>query len=198
METSCDSIKAKFGKNVIIWFNVYLVWRDCIVYGHAKNTTVKGIVFDEIPVLTIELPLWRCRVAKSMPNEFDGFYDMLYRSSLDYEFKSHCAIEAFSRERTDKMTRCRLWMIRREILSILSHGVKGQWQLLHPVYKTFWQIKTSVLVEFIGRLWMIRAGTLEGQLWHSTCEPLCAGYRLQFLLDRFETSHISYWEEKPY
>ena len=42
------------------------------------------------------------------------------------------------------------------ILFILGHGVKGQ-----------------------------------GQLWHSVYKTLRAGYRLQFLPDHFQTSHVS-------
>ena len=33
---------------------------------------------------------------------------------------------------------CKLWMMRGETLLILGHGVKGQGQLWHSVYKTLW------------------------------------------------------------
>ena len=60
---------------------------------------------------------------------------------------------------------CKLWMMRRGTLLILGHGVKGQ-----------------------------------GQLWHSMFKTLWAGYRLQFLLNHFQTSHVScgWLEEEPY
>ena len=33
---------------------------------------------------------------------------------------------------------CKLWMMRGGTLSILGHGIKGQSQLWHSVYKTLW------------------------------------------------------------
>ena len=51
---------------------------------------------------------------------------------------------------------CKLWMMRGGTLLISSHGVKGQGQLWHSVYKTLW-----------------------------------AGYRLQFMPNHFQTSHVS-------
>ena len=33
---------------------------------------------------------------------------------------------------------CKLWMMRGGTLLILVHGVKGQGQLLHSMYKTLW------------------------------------------------------------
>ena len=33
---------------------------------------------------------------------------------------------------------CKLWMMRGGTLLILGHGVKGQGQLWHSVYKTLW------------------------------------------------------------
>ena len=33
---------------------------------------------------------------------------------------------------------CKLWMVRGGTLLILGHGVKGQGQLWHSVYKTLW------------------------------------------------------------
>ena len=33
---------------------------------------------------------------------------------------------------------CMLWMLRGGTLSILAHGIKGQSQLRHSVYKTLW------------------------------------------------------------
>ena len=60
---------------------------------------------------------------------------------------------------------CKLWMMRGGTLLIMGHGVKGQGQLCHSVYKTLW-----------------------------------AGYRLQFLLNHFQSSHVScgWLEEEPY
>ena len=51
---------------------------------------------------------------------------------------------------------CKLWMMRGGTLLILGHGVKGQGQLWHSVYKTLW-----------------------------------TQYRLQFLHNQFQTSHVS-------
>ena len=60
---------------------------------------------------------------------------------------------------------CQLWVMRWGTLLILDHGVKGQGQLCHSVYKALW-----------------------------------AQYRLQFLPNHFQTSHVScvWWEEEPY
>ena len=33
---------------------------------------------------------------------------------------------------------CKLWMMRGGTISILGHGIKGQSQLWHSVYKTLW------------------------------------------------------------
>ena len=55
----------------------------------------------------------------------------------------------------------------------------------------------------------MRGGTLliwghrvkgEGQLWHSVYQTLCTRYRLQFLPNHFQTSHVScgWWEKEPY
>ena len=33
---------------------------------------------------------------------------------------------------------CKLWMMRGGTISILGHGIKGQIQLWHSVYKTLW------------------------------------------------------------
>ena len=60
---------------------------------------------------------------------------------------------------------CKLWIMKKGTLLILGHGVKGQGQLWHSVYKTLW-----------------------------------TRYRLQFLPNHFQTSHVSCgrWEEEPY
>ena len=60
---------------------------------------------------------------------------------------------------------CTFTMMRGGTLLILGHGVKGQGQLWHSVYKTLW-----------------------------------TRWRLQFLINHFQTSHIScrWWEEEPY
>ena len=60
---------------------------------------------------------------------------------------------------------CSFTMMRGRTLLILGHGVKGQGQLWHLVYKTLW-----------------------------------TRYRLQFLPNHFQTSHVScgWWEEEPY
>ena len=56
------------------------------------------------------------------------------------------------------------------------------------------------ILNFTCKLWMIRGGILlilghgvkgQGQLWHSEFKTLWAGYRLQFLHDHFQTSHVS-------
>ena len=56
------------------------------------------------------------------------------------------------------------------------------------------------LSNFTCKLWMMRGGTLlilgygvkgQGQLWHSVHKTLWTRYRLQFLLNRFQTSHVS-------
>ena len=65
------------------------------------------------------------------------------------------------------------------------------------------------LSNFTCELWMMRRGTLliwghrvkgEGQIWHSVYQTLCTRYRLQFLPNHFQTSHVScgWWEEEPY
>ena len=65
------------------------------------------------------------------------------------------------------------------------------------------------LSNFTCKLWMMRVGTLliwghrvkgQGQLWHSVYKTLWTRYRLQFLPNHFQTSHVScgWWEEKPY
>ena len=56
------------------------------------------------------------------------------------------------------------------------------------------------LSNFTCKLWMMRGGTLlifgrhgvkgQGQLWHSVYKTLWAGYRLQFLPNHFQTSHV--------
>ena len=147
-------------------------------------------------------------------------------------------------------------------LLILGHGVKGQGQLWHSVYKTlwtryrlqflpnhfqtshvscgwweeepywFWVTGSKVKVNY-GTLciWpcghnsdyslcpitfklhmhftMMRGGTLlilghgvkgQGQLWHSVYKTLWTRYRLQFLPNHFQTSHVScgWWKEESY
>ena len=76
---------------------------------------------------------------------------------------------------------CKLWMIRGGTLLILGHGVKGQGQLWHSVYKTLWtRVATTVFAQslsnFTCKLWMMRGEILlilghgvkgQGQLWHS-------------------------------
>ena len=74
-------------------------------------------------------------------------------------------------------------------------------------------IQTTVYVQslsnFTCRLWMIRGGTLlilghrfkgQGQLWHSVYKTLWTQYRLQFMSNHFQTSHVDcgWWEEEPY
>ena len=109
---------------------------------------------------------------------------------------------------------CKLWMMRGRTLLILGHGVKGQGQLWHSVYKILWtryrlHFFAQSLSNFTCKLWMMRGGTLlilghvvkgQGQLWHSVYKTLWAGYRLQFLPNHFQTSHVScgWWEEEPY
>ena len=53
---------------------------------------------------------------------------------------------------------------------------------------------------FTCKLWMMRGGTLlilghgvkgQGQLWHSVYSTLSTRYRLQFLPNHFQTSHVS-------
>ena len=77
-------------------------------------------------------------------------------------------------------------MMREGTLLILGHGVKGQGQLWHSVYKTFvGMIATTVfalsLSNFTCKLWMMREGTLlilghgvkgQGQLWQSVYKTL--------------------------
>ena len=57
-----------------------------------------------------------------------------------------------------------------------------------------------LLSNFTCKLGMMREGTLmilghrvkgQGQLWHSENKTLWAEYRLQFLPDHFQTSHVS-------
>ena len=56
------------------------------------------------------------------------------------------------------------------------------------------------LSNFTCELWVMRGGTLlilghgvkgQGQLGHSVYMTLWAGFRLQFLPDHFQTSHVS-------
>ena len=62
-------------------------------------------------------------------------------------------------------------------------------------------IVTTVFAQSISNftceLWMMRGGTLliwghrvkgEGQIWNSVYQTLCTRYRLQFLLNHFQTS----------
>ena len=60
---------------------------------------------------------------------------------------------------------CKLCMMRGGTLLILGHGVKGQ-----------------------------------GQLWHSLYKALWTQYRLQFMSNHFQTSHVvcRWWGKKPY
>ena len=62
---------------------------------------------------------------------------------------------------------------------------------------------------FTCKLGMMRGGNLlilghgvkgQGQVWHSENKTLWAEYRLQFLSDLFQTSHVSWgwWEEESY
>ena len=102
-------------------------------------------------------------------------------------------------------------MIRGTLL-ILGHGIKGQGQLWHSVYKTLWAgyrlqfLPDHFQTSHVSCGWW--GGTLlilghrvkgQGQLWHSVYKTLWAGYRLQFFLDHFQTSHVScgWWEEEP-
>ena len=96
-------------------------------------------------------------------------------------------------------------------LLILGHGVKGQCQLRHSVYKTMW---TRYRLQFLPNHFQtshISCGWWEeepywfwvkgqGQLWQSVYKVLWAQYRLQFLSNHFQTSHVGYgwWGEKPY
>ena len=61
---------------------------------------------------------------------------------------------------------------------------------------------------FTRKLWMMREGTLliwghrvkgQGQLLHSVYKALWAQYRLQFMSNHFQTSHVGYgwWGENP-
>ena len=74
-------------------------------------------------------------------------------------------------------------------------------------------IATKVFVQslsnFTFKLWMTRGGTLlilghrvkdQAQLWHSVYKTLWTRYRLQFLPNHFQTSHVScgWWEKEPY
>ena len=74
-------------------------------------------------------------------------------------------------------------------------------------------IQTTVFVKSLSnctcRLWTMRGGTLliwghgvkgQGQLWHSVYKTLWTGYRLQFLPNHFQTSHVNcgWWGEKSY
>ena len=108
---------------------------------------------------------------------------------------------------------CKLWMTREGTLLILGHGVKGQGQLWHSVYKTLWTrcrlIFAQSLSKFTCRLWMMRGGTVlilshevksQGQLWHSVYKTLWTRYRLQFLPNHFQILHVScgWWEKEPY
>ena len=58
------------------------------------------------------------------------------------------------------------------------------------------------LSNFTCELWMIGGHRVkgEGQLWHSVYQTLCTRYRLQFLHNHFQTSHVScgWLEEGPY
>ena len=67
------------------------------------------------------------------------------------------------------------------------------------------KIKTTVfaksLSNFTCKLCMMRGGTLlilghgvkgQGQLWHSMYKALWAEYRLQFMSNHIQTSHVGY------
>ena len=65
----------------------------------------------------------------------------------------------------------------------------------------------QLLPNFTCKLCMMRRGTLlilghrvkgQGQLLHSVYKTLWAGCKLQFLPNRFQTSHVGWWDEKPY
>ena len=111
---------------------------------------------------------------------------------------------------------CKLWMMREGSRLILGHGVKGQGQLWHSVYKTLW---AGYRLQFLPShfqtshvscgWWEVRGRTLlilghgvkgQGQLWHSVCKALWAQYRLQINFSHFQTSHEScgWWGEEPY
>ena len=60
---------------------------------------------------------------------------------------------------------CKLWIMRGGTLLILGHGVKGQGQLWHSVYKTLWTryrltVFAQSLSNFTCKLRMMREGTL--------------------------------------
>ena len=119
---------------------------------------------------------------------------------------------------------CRLSMMRGGTLLIMGHGIKGQGQLWHSVYMTFWVMGSKVprstlalciydlvvmiqtivyaqsLSNFTCKLWMMRGGNLliwghrvkgQCQLWHSVYKTLWTQYKLQFLPNHFQTSHVS-------
>ena len=96
-------------------------------------------------------------------------------------------------------------------LLILGHGVKGQGQLWHSMYKTLWtgyRLQFQSLSNFTCRLWMmrrrflliwVRGSKVKVKLWHSAYKAWCAQYRLQFMSNHFQTSHVGcgWWREKP-
>ena len=81
-------------------------------------------------------------------------------------------------------------------------GLKGQGQIWHSVYKTFW---TRYSLKFLpnhfqtSQLLMMRGGTIfisvhgvKGQchLWHFVYKTLWAFYRLHFLPNHFQTLQL--------
>ena len=106
---------------------------------------------------------------------------------------------------------CKLWMIKGGTLLILGQTSRSTLALcVEDLVDT---IATTVFAQslsnFTYKLWMMRGGTLlilghgvkgQCQLWHSVYKTLWAGYRQQFLLNHFQTSHVScgWLEEEPY
>ena len=93
---------------------------------------------------------------------------------------------------------------RRNPIDFGSQGQRSRSTLALCVWDRVNTIQTTVFVQslsnFTCKLLMMRGGTLliwghgvkgQGQLWHSVYKTLWTRYRLQFLPNHFQTSHLS-------